>query len=124
MILSHCTSPRYSPPRSSYVDYLARIARHIQLYYSAAALQCDPTSSSAEGKSIAQLHAELESLLQTLPPGDYTSDPVVARLALALRLLHLSDLRALQTDLTALAALGQEYTADPRTNSTLGRVGR
>lgn len=51
-------------------------------------------------------------------------DPQLNRLITVLKMLHLDDFRDLQTDLNALIALGQEYTANPRTNSALGKVGR
>ena len=51
-------------------------------------------------------------------------DDVLNRLAVVLKMLHLDDFRDLQTDLNALIALGQEYTANPRTNTKLGKVGR
>ena len=41
-----------------------------------------------------------------------------------MRMLYLSDFRELQNDLNALIMLGQEYTANPKTNSALGQVGR
>ena len=51
-------------------------------------------------------------------------DAVVNQVATVLKMLHLFDFRELQNDLNALIVLGQEYTANPRTNSKLGKVGR
>lgn len=41
----------------------------------------------------------------------------------ALRVLHVNDLRALQSAVDALLVAMQEHTSDPRTDSKLGRVG-
>jgi hypothetical protein len=52
------------------------------------------------------------------------SDEIVNKIALVLKMLHLYEYRELQNDLNALIVLGQEFTANPRTNSGLGKVGR
>jgi hypothetical protein len=46
------------------------------------------------------------------------------KIGIVLKMLHYSDLRELQNDLNALLVLGQEYTANPKTNTALGKVGR
>jgi RLL motif-containing protein 1 len=40
-----------------------------------------------------------------------------------LRVLHVNDLRVLQSAVDALLVQMQEYTSDPKTDSRLGRVG-
>ena len=50
------------------------------------------------------------------------SETVKAAVAV-LRVLHVNDLRVLQTAVDALLVQMQEYTSDPRTNAKLGRVG-
>mmetsp|Transcript_494 Transcript_494/g.1159 ORF Transcript_494/g.1159 Transcript_494/m.1159 type:complete len:248 (+) Transcript_494:73-816(+) len=52
------------------------------------------------------------------------ADAVVQQIAVVLKMLYLADFRDLQTELNCLIVLGQEYTANPRTNSSLGKVGR
>jgi RLL motif-containing protein 1 len=62
--------------------------------------------------------------LAEFPQGLDTKDSVVNQIAVVLRMLYLHDFRELQNDLNALIVLGQDYTANPRTNSALGKVGR
>ena len=42
----------------------------------------------------------------------------------ALRLLHIEDLRLLQTQINEAIVAAQSQTADPKTDTTLGKVGR
>lgn len=51
-------------------------------------------------------------------------DPVLSEAAKALRLLHLQELRALQTDINRMIVALQALTADPKTNQALGKVGK
>ena len=53
-----------------------------------------------------------------------TKDDIVNKVALVLRMLYLEDFRELQNDVNCLIVLGQEYTANPRVNASLGKVGR
>jgi RLL motif-containing protein 1 len=62
--------------------------------------------------------------LEEFPLGFSTGDHDVNQAAIVLKMLYLSDFREMQNDLNALIVLGQEYTANPRTNSSLGKVGR
>lgn len=62
--------------------------------------------------------------IQDFPLGFDTGDKLVNQMSVVLRMLHLWDFRELQTDLNSLIALGQEYTANPKTNTALGKVGR
>lgn len=56
--------------------------------------------------------------------GFQTGDPLVDKAAMILRLLHLHDLRDLQTIINEVIVCAQNITADPKTDSRLGRVGR
>ena len=62
--------------------------------------------------------------LSDFPLGFDTKDDLTNKIALILKMLYLFDFRELQNDLNALIVLGQEYTANPKTNSALGQVGR
>ncbi len=51
-------------------------------------------------------------------------DPVMAEAAKALRLLHIQELRKLQTSVNELIVEVQRLTANPKTDQSLGKVGR
>lgn len=51
-------------------------------------------------------------------------DPVLSEAAKVLRLLHLQELRLLQTRVNELIVAVQGITANPKTNQSLGKVGR
>lgn len=51
-------------------------------------------------------------------------DPTLEEAAKVLRLLHIQELRLLQTDINGLIVAVQRITANPKTDQTLGQVGR
>jgi len=51
-------------------------------------------------------------------------DSQVSLVALVLKMLYLSEFRDLQSDVNTLIVLGQEFTANPKLNCPLGKVGR
>lgn len=51
-------------------------------------------------------------------------DSKVDKAAAILRLMHIAELRDLQTAINEVLAFIQESTADPRTDAKLGKVGR
>ena len=53
-----------------------------------------------------------------------SGDPVLDEAAKVLRLLHLSELRDLQTKINELIVSLQQITADPKTDQRLGKVGK
>lgn len=55
---------------------------------------------------------------------DKTMDPVLLRTAKILRMLHLQQLRKLQSDVNNTIELVQGVTANPKTDTKLGKVGR
>ena len=63
-------------------------------------------------------------LTQDFSAGLDARDELINQMSVVLKMLYLWDFRELQTDLNALIVLGQEYTADPKTNASLGKVGR
>ena len=58
------------------------------------------------------------------PLGFDTGDDVVNQVALVLKVLHLIDFRDVQNSVNEIISLSQEYTASPKLNSSLGKVGR
>lgn len=52
------------------------------------------------------------------------ADPVVTRAATILRMFYVSDLRELQDTTNDILNSLQAYTADPKTNTSAGKVGR
>jgi len=56
--------------------------------------------------------------------GFETGDPVVNEAAKILRLLHIQDMRALQTRINECIVAIQAITANPKTDTRLGKVGR
>jgi len=61
--------------------------------------------------------------LEMLPLGFSTGDPLVDCAAKILRLLYVADLRQTQNHVNEAISRMQQYTADPKTDSRLGRVG-
>jgi len=64
------------------------------------------------------------ALLAAAPLGFSTGDPAADRAAVALRWLYVRDLAALQAGVDAAIAGVQEVTANPKTDTRLGKVGR
>ena len=60
----------------------------------------------------------------SLPLGFTTGDPEVDSAALVLRSLFIQDLRRLQSTVDETVVRVQEYTANPKTDAKLGKVGR
>ena len=65
-----------------------------------------------------------EKLYQAPPLGLETGDKAVNQAALVLRLLHIEELRELQNEVNRAIVETQKLTANPITNTKLGRVGR
>ncbi|XP_078675740.1 RNA transcription, translation and transport factor protein-like isoform X2 [Branchiostoma floridae x Branchiostoma belcheri] len=63
-------------------------------------------------------------LLQDLDAGFDTGDPAVNEAAKILRLLHIHELRDLQTKINEAIVSVQAITANPKTDQALGKVGR
>ena len=80
--------------------------------------QLCPADSAQPGDAQAVSHA-----LDMLSLGFATGDPSVDRAAKILRLLYVADLRHTQNYVNEAISRMQQYTADPKTDSRLGRVG-
>ena len=51
-------------------------------------------------------------------------DSKVDRCAVIMRMLHLEEMRIMQSSINSILETAQEYVANPKTDSSLGRVGR
>lgn len=67
---------------------------------------------------------EGDAALDALPLGFSAGDPVMDRFAKVVRVLQVGRLRELQDSVNAAIAKMQAVTADPKTDSKLGKVGR
>ncbi|XP_028409741.1 RNA transcription, translation and transport factor protein-like [Dendronephthya gigantea] len=71
-----------------------------------------------------QKKTEIDSkFLQNMKLGFDTGDSAVNEAAKILRLLHVSELRELQTSITQAIVAAQSHTANPKTDTKLGKVG-
>ena len=77
--------------------------------------------SDVDGAAVARNPPTLDDVPSGVGLDD---DPVVDAAVRVARLLHVNDLRRLQSDADALLVAMQEYTADPKTDSRIGRVGK
>jgi RLL motif-containing protein 1 len=99
-------------PDEKSADFLNRISRKVKLTLS---YELNKNNSSSAASSLT---------IHDFPLGFDTSDEIVNQLSVVMKMLYLFDFRELQNDLNSLIVLGQEYTSNPKTNSSLGRVGR
>ena len=78
---------------------------------------------AARTKALSQA-ATSEVTTKNMPLGFSTGDAKVDAAALVLRSLYIQDLRKLQSTIDETTVNLQEFTANPKTDSKLGRVGR
>lgn len=69
-------------------------------------------------------HHSSAQLLSTMPIGFDIEDQQLHPVVCAMRLLYVRRLRALQDEINSIISDMQTLTADPKTDSSLGRVGR
>ena len=77
-------------------------------------------SASASSASAGVGSAELTAF----PLGFSAGDAVIDYAAALLRMLYIADLRELQDSVNEILIMVQEFTANPKTDSSLGKVGR
>ena len=85
-------------------------------------LQQRANNNCAEMEIENTAHVELNTM--SFPLGFTTGDATVDKGATLLRLLYIDDLRELQNEVNSIIVTMQEHTANPRTNASLGKVGR
>ena len=94
-------------------DYIARLNKIIRFVL----------KPLATGEGLGNSEGE-ESTLAEFSAGFDAKDQLINQIAVVLKMLYIWDFRELQTDLNAMIVLGQEYTANPKTNTAMGKVGR
>ena len=77
----------------------------------------------ATGEGLGNSEGE-RATLSEFSAGFDAKDELINQMAVVLKMLYIWDFRELQTDLNAMIVLGQEYTANPKTNAAMGKVGR
>mmetsp|Transcript_24916 Transcript_24916/g.25137 ORF Transcript_24916/g.25137 Transcript_24916/m.25137 type:complete len:232 (+) Transcript_24916:100-795(+) len=70
------------------------------------------------------VNMKLSMTLDDFPLELDTGDTICNKVVKILKMLHILDLRALQSDVNSIIISGQEFTANPKTNTALGKVGR
>lgn len=101
-------------PSEDTADYIGRLNKFIHTVL----------TPSVRGEMGGSNEKMMNVSLDQFSPGLDSKDDLINQMSTVLKMLYLWDLRDLQTDLNALVALGQTYTADPKTNTSLGKVGR
>lgn len=83
-------------------------------------------SEASKEKSTSSTHGSTAKMFSVTPKecGFDLGDPVLSEAAKALRLLHIQELRNLQTHVNELIVAVQAITANPKTDQSLGKVGR
>lgn len=79
-------------------------------------------SDKQENKTTTKQCKELS--IESIPLGFETGDKVLDHAAKVLRLSFINDLRELQMKINQMLVHSQSITANPKTNSSLGKVGR
>lgn len=103
------------PPHKDHLEQLKGISLLVSTALSKEALQ---NSSAADSKD--SEHIPLEKTELGFEAGDY----ILNEAAKIVRLLHLKELRDLQSKINTAIVAVQAITADPKTDSRLGKVGR
>lgn len=102
-------------PHPDHLVTLQAVNEVIKENYSKQAINKHQSTKKQEGKPYA---------LKESPLGFKTGDPVLDHAAKILRLLYIRDLRDLQTKINETIVGIQKITANPKTDTRLGKVGR
>ena len=62
--------------------------------------------------------------INEFPLGFTTGSESLDRAAIVLKMMYIAELRDMQQGVNQVLTIAQEYTGDPKTDSSLGRVGR
>ncbi|KAF8763856.1 RNA transcription like protein [Argiope bruennichi] len=100
-------------PHPDHLETLSACCTVIQQSFSKEALE--KRKNAKKGKSSSMMDA---------PLGFETNDPVLDKAAKILRLCFIHDLRDLQTKINEIIVSVQSITANPKTDTRLGKVGR
>lgn len=107
------------PPHQDHLQQLKAISLIVGERLSKDSLQSAAKKSDDKSKK-ADDHIPLDKTELGFEAGDY----IMTEAAKIVRLLHLKELRDLQTKINAAIVAVQAITADPKTDSRLGKVGR
>ncbi|BFZ11640.1 hypothetical protein BsWGS_14679 [Bradybaena similaris] len=102
------------PPHHDQLDLLKAICVLVQEKFSQGAID-----AAQKNKALKDDHIPLEKTELGFEAGDY----IMTEAAKILRLLHIRDLRDLQNEINGAIVAVQKITADPKTDSRLGKVG-
>ena len=94
-------------------DYISRLSKVIRFVLKPLATREGLGNSDVEQATLAEFSSGFDA-----------RDELINQIAVVLKMLYIWDFRELQTDLNAMIVLGQEYTANPKTNVAMGQVGR
>ncbi|XP_065832490.1 RNA transcription, translation and transport factor protein-like [Oscarella lobularis] len=105
---------------------------HLKLFQAVALLVEQQLSPQARDQAKADKKSRREkqgNKLESVPLADTElgfdlSDPVLRNAAKVLRILHIAELRELQTKINEVIVAVQKLTANPKTDQRLGKVGR
>lgn len=103
------------PPHDNHLEMLKAICLLVSERFSADAIAAISESSKNEDELIP---------LDKTALGFEAGDMIMTEVSKILRLLHIRDLRDLQTKINAAIVAVQAITANPKTDSRLGKVGR
>lgn len=81
------------------------------------------TTSTISASKTTSLHMDTSITEDKFPLGFNTGEKQVDMASTVMRLLFIKDLRELQTEINDLIVTVQSFTANPKTNTTLGKVG-
>eukprot|EP01112_Ceratiomyxa_fruticulosa_P015926 TRINITY_DN476_c0_g1_i2.p1 TRINITY_DN476_c0_g1~~TRINITY_DN476_c0_g1_i2.p1 ORF type:complete len:263 (-),score=57.05 TRINITY_DN476_c0_g1_i2:63-851(-) len=126
--LSALASTLNLPPHDNPSVLLSAVVNLLQRKFSPLALQeaqksyeqekGESSGSKNNNNNISQLDTS------DFPLGFDTNDDILNKAATVLRLLYIADMRELQTKINDLIVIAQFFTANPKTNTRIGKLGR